>query len=288
MGKITQAFRRATEPAQPPPPPGQRRPIRHVVYRVRSQAVDAEIQAPPPGQPPNQLGLAQLDGTVRNNIIQGWQALPKLALLANETARPGWALRAPGAGGGPPVKPSRAQFVAHPDVYLLALLARVYELCVSRSKSRAIKRWNATNLHVPGFPNVPLPVALRFGLQHRLMDGEQALPGVGTNLCLPMAEPPRKKRPPKRTRRLHHYLTIRGSGYVQVYLGCYTWHPGENDPPGQEPKVVPIKEYLHRLLLLAFHGAPPNPQQREASHCCCHKWCGNAPPGEPADRPGAL
>jgi hypothetical protein len=99
--------------------------------------------------------------------------------------------------------------------------------------------------------------------------GSMALvnPDVGNNLCLPLAMTPSLRRRRRGSMRRRHYLSETRDGCLRIYLGV--------------ANHAPVLEYLHRLVLLAFGAEQPHDPHgqgahREACHCCCHPWCGNA------------
>lgn len=200
--------------------------------------------------------LLLLREQARQNINSRWQDLKQLSRLGEVGASPGWALRTP----SPVHKPTRGQFSADPGLYLLHLL--------DRAAIFVDPKWKRSPQHLPG-GQVRVPGCLRFAMKYALFEAggnQQVDEHALNNVCLPLAITPRQRRRRLGPRRRRTYFRATPEGYMRVYLGT--------DKYGK-----PVKEFLHRLVLVAFAAEAPGPavlnRQREACHDCCHPWCGN-------------
>lgn len=196
-------------------------------------------------------GRAGLHERARLNINTHRQFLPQLDRMCQDGAHPGWALR--DAQG---VKPTGAAFATDPGTHVLQLLNRTSNLFVN-------PKWRAGPtqlLEAEGW----MRFAMTWGAEDERGMGHDEL----RNLCVPVSIPPKLARKRRISRRRRHYCQVTADGYIRVYLGV--------DSTGR-----PVREYLHRLILLAFAMGQPvadtgQGDDNEVRHACCNTWCGNA------------
>ena len=197
-----------------------------------------------------------------------------LKRMGQRHARPGWALR--DERGQYVSKPTGRQFAADPAEYILQMLDRIAEFTV-------ISKWK--RMRMPGGGAYG---CLRFCMEYAALqigdslDSTAEVPGYD-NLCLPLCLPPPGPHSPppgpygrfpgchRVPMHRRHFLQRTKKGYLTVYLGL-------------DESKKPVREHVHRLIMLAFgnddvnaleHEGTGKGSGREVSHQCCNPWCCN-------------
>lgn len=161
-----------------------------------------------------------------------------------------------------PRRPTAQEFAANPDRYLLQLLSRT-------AKKFCNAKWDPCDELADGSHAPCLRLCSKYRAYIIKNKSKNTQPYGLNNLCMPLHVPPREALRRRIAKRRCHYCENTKEGYVRIYLGV--------DKCGN-----PVKEYLHRLVLLAF-GPSNEPGAYtgrggsiEVSHECCNTWCANA------------
>lgn len=131
-----------------------------------------------------------------------------------------------------PRRPTAQEFAANPDRYLLQLLSRA-------AKKFCNAKWDPCDELADGSHAPCLRLCSKYRAYIIRNKSTNTQPYGLNNLCMPLRVPPREALRRRIAKRRCHYCENTKEGYVRIYLGV--------DACGN-----PVKEYLHRLVLLAF------------------------------------